>query len=376
VWPRQQQTIVTVNMLSPAVRDYFTAYLKRWMDPNGDGDFSDGADGFRIDHMMDDLDNAGVLTGLFTRFWAPIFRDLRKMRPDIAILAEQYDWGYGEAFLNAGEADMVFAFPIWQAATKRDAMAFADAVTESGKRIKAPKTQLVFLENHDTNRFASSGPQDLRQLKLGAAITLLTGWIPSLYYGQELGMAGEKVEGARAEQLAGSGDDARDIPIRAAMRWGLDSAGENAAWYRADPQAYPLGESHADGDGVSVAEQEARADSLLATYRDLSALRRGHACLARGTTRVAQQQGQMVVLERRADREVCLVAFNFGDKPAAIAWPASGAAFTALLGPGAQVSGGRVEARLPAFGAAVWKAAPGDGGAYLRTQRPVSSCCQ
>jgi hypothetical protein len=54
--------VATANMLDEKVKAYHTDLFTYWMDPNGDGDFSDGVDGFRIDHMMDDLDWKGVIS--------------------------------------------------------------------------------------------------------------------------------------------------------------------------------------------------------------------------------------------------------------------------------------------------------------------------
>jgi len=88
VWPGQHQQIYTVNLAEPQVRAYFARYLKSWVDPNGDGDPSDGIDGFRIDHMMDDLDNVGLLTNLLSDFWEPLIEEVRSVKPDVRFIAE------------------------------------------------------------------------------------------------------------------------------------------------------------------------------------------------------------------------------------------------------------------------------------------------
>jgi len=322
VWPSQKQFIYTVNMHSPNVRAYFTDYLLYWMDPNGDGDFSDGADGYRIDHMMDDLDNAGALTDLFARFWSPIFEVLRARRPDIDIVAEQYDWGYGDDFLTRGEADKVFGFPIWNATRALDAAGLAEAITETNRRITGSKDQYVFIENHDTGRFAGEGRNELAILKLGAAVNLLSGWTPIIYYGQEIGMTGDKAEGERAERLAASGDDARDIPLRQAFRWSdeIDADG-HALWYRAFPDAYPLADSNQPGDGRSVAEQEQDPNSLLNYYRTLSELRLEYPALATGRTAVMSQTDEVILLRRVTSEQSVWVGYNFSDEARTVPIP-------------------------------------------------------
>ncbi|MEI6105754.1 MAG: alpha-amylase family glycosyl hydrolase, partial [Opitutae bacterium] len=107
----QRVRIATVNLHEPAVLKYQTGLFVHWMNPTGAG-LDDGVDGFRIDHMQDDLDNHGKLVNLFARFWAPLFRELKGTKPGLRILAEQADWGYGDDWLDRGQADMVFAFPI------------------------------------------------------------------------------------------------------------------------------------------------------------------------------------------------------------------------------------------------------------------------
>ncbi|NRA30107.1 MAG: DUF3459 domain-containing protein [Parvularculaceae bacterium] len=330
VWPAQEQEILTVDLLSPSVYDYFTDYMLFWMDPNGDGNFSDGVDGFRIDHMMDDLDNAGVLPGLFENFWSPMFDRLRSVNPAVQIIAEQADWGYGEAFLSEGNADMVFAFPIRGAVNDLSAGDFAVAVSKMSIVIGEGKNQFVFVENHDTDRFASLHESDERILQLGAAANLLTGWIPIIHYGQELGMRGEKLEGELPEMLLPSEHDVRDIPVREAMRWVADeSEGPRAHWYHLFPEAY--NQPSANDNVMPVDVQTADDRSLLNFYRRLSSLRASHPALADGSTKVVELQGDVVLIKRQAGKATTYVAFNFSpDKQVATDVP--GEALTAVAG--------------------------------------------
>ena len=323
VWPMQKQHIYTVNMLEPDVRDYFADYLSFWLDPNGDGDFSDGVDGFRIDHMMDDLDNAGALTNLFSEFWRPIFDLLREKKPDIDIIAEQYDWGYGEDFLTAGDADKVFGFPIWRSIGALDAGGLSEAIVNTNAVMTAGKGQFVFIENHDTDRFAHAFADQPAILKLGAAANLLIGWTPIVYYGQEIGMTGAKIEGEEARMLEASGDDARDIPVRQAFRWNpAPNAPGHATWYRDPVEAYPIDDSNQPGDGRSVEEQRARVDSLLQYYRKLSNLRSTYPALGVGETRVILQFEDQLLIERRVtEGPSVVVAFNFSELAAEITVP-------------------------------------------------------
>lgn len=63
---------------------------------------------------------------------------------------------------------------------------------------------LVFMGNHDTGRFNEIYDQDLEAYKMALTLVLTTRGIPQLYYGDEIGMRGEKSKG--------DGDIRRDFP--------------------------------------------------------------------------------------------------------------------------------------------------------------------
>ncbi len=67
-----------------------------------------------------------------------------------------------------------------------------------------PQNLLVFMDNHDTNRFNEIYDQDFDTYRLGLSLVLTTRGIPQLYYGNEIGMRGEKAKG--------DGDIRRDFP--------------------------------------------------------------------------------------------------------------------------------------------------------------------
>ena len=58
-----------------------------------------------------------------------------------------------------------------------------------------PNNLLVFLENHDTQRFNEIYDQDIDAYKLGLSLIATTRGIPQLYYGSEIGMRGDKSKG-------------------------------------------------------------------------------------------------------------------------------------------------------------------------------------
>jgi alpha-amylase len=298
--------ITPVNLLDAGVQRYFQNLFVSMIDPNHDGRFDDGVDGFRIDHMMDDLDMKGRLTNLFAQLWAPIFHRARAANPNIRIIAEQFDWGFGEDYLTRGGTDMVFAFPLRNAIKSLNRQAIADTIAEMRKRTPPGKGQLLFIENHDMNRFASEMGGDLRKEKIGAALSILLQGTPLIYYGQEIGMKGR--------QNKAWGTDANDIPVREAFEWARngDAVGL-ATWYR-NTGAWWTDRYAKDGDGISVEEEERDSTSLLSFYRKLLALRRGRLELVAGEQQIVETYRPDVLAVRRSTPEqASLVLVNLSD---------------------------------------------------------------
>lgn len=328
--------IAMVDMNQPAVKRYFEDLLLFWADPHGDGSGRDGVDGFRIDHMMDDLDHKGLATDLFAGFWSPIFDALRQRRPGFRILAEQSDWGYGEDWLVRGGADLVFAFPLRGALIELDKPAIVEAARKTAAITPDGQGQIVFIENHDTDRFMSLVDGDVARARAGAALALLMQGEPLLYYGQELGM--------RGITRTGTMSDSAHIPLREAMRWSADLAAPGSAtWYRGD-QPWWTERYNRSNDGVSVEEQQADADSLLNWYRTLLALRQARPELRTGSQHFACDDAAGVVcLLRTSGTQRTLLLANLG---ATAARPTLDAT---LAGEGwiDLVAGGTVDPTLP-----------------------------
>ncbi|HEX8670209.1 MAG TPA: alpha-amylase family glycosyl hydrolase [Allosphingosinicella sp.] len=309
-FPGLRTGITTVNMKNPEVKAWFDRYYLSWVDPNGDGDFSDGVDGFRIDHMMDDLDNRHLLTDLFADFWRPLFAKLRARNPRLTFIAEQWDWGYGEDFLTRGDADYAFAFPLRTAIRALDKAKIEEAIRGTAAATPAGRHQLLFVENHDMNRLASDPGMTPERLRTAAGLAMLLQGTPLLYYGQELGMRGTTREAAD--------DDSKDIGNREAMEWEASvEAPGHAHWYKGG--GTPWTERFVrDHDGISVAEQERDPASLLAFYRRLLALRRTEPALTGAGQTVLAAPGPVLAVERGAGAGRLIIVANLSPAPAAL----------------------------------------------------------
>ena len=198
--------------LVPPVREHIFNITKRWQDPNGDGDPSDGIDGWRLDVALD--------VGL------PFWRDWRKVvketNPNAIIIAEI--WEDASKHLRGDTFDTQMHYPFAQAVTDWLGVRPGMRTVELEQRLEsafndAPQTALI-LQNlfgsHDTDRFVSMlinpnrgydqhnriqdngiNYKDERPTKeiyelsvIGAAIQATYLGSPMIYYGDEIGMWG------------------------------------------------------------------------------------------------------------------------------------------------------------------------------------------
>jgi len=307
-FPGAETGITTVNMKSPKFRAWATHYLLRWVDPNGDGDFSDGVDGFRLDHMMDDLDNKHILTNLFDSFWKPVFARLRSTNPRLHFIAEQWDWGDGADFLRRGGVDAAFAFPLVTAIRSFDKARIVDAINQLKQAIPPGKRELVFVENHDMQRIASDPGITPEKLRTAATLVALLKGTPLIYYGQELGMRGKPRPQYKSDE--------KDIGDREAFEWSASTeAPGQANWYKG-PKTYWTRRFAKDHDGVSVAEENGDPGSLLNLYRKLLALRRAHPAITDGAQDLIDSPPNLLVVQRSKGPERLLIVANLSSRPA------------------------------------------------------------
>jgi glycosidase len=88
------------------VWDYFFNITKRWMDPNGDGDPSDGIDGWR-------LDVGNEVSHLFWKGWR---KHVKSINPNAYIVGEI--WDDASKWLGGDEFDAVMNYPFARAVVR------------------------------------------------------------------------------------------------------------------------------------------------------------------------------------------------------------------------------------------------------------------
>ena len=304
-----RRTIATINMKSPEVRTYFEKLLSYWADPNQDKKFEDGVDGFRLDHMMDVLDGKPKFSGLFESFWNPLLSGLKKKYPHLSNVAEQASWAdYGETYFTKGAVDRVFAFNFRNAIASFDKKRISLIADTMFGQTPVGKQQVIFLENHDMVRFATEVKGNRLKMKTAAALNLLIGGVPAIYYGQELGMEGSGGFGKFGVS------DGNDIPYREAFEWFKADTGKGMAlWYKNTGPWWDQ-TNLKPNDGISVEEQAGNPSSLLNTYKSLLKLRKMETTLVNGTYAALTNPNEHVFsFRRQSGSDVLIVLVNLSD---------------------------------------------------------------
>jgi glycosidase len=346
--------ITTVNLNSPKLLDYNYRLFKYWVDPNGDGKFDDGVDGFRLDHMMDNLDNKGLMPHLFDTFWNPLLNKLRQINPKINIVAEQANWAsFGVDYLTHGGVDRVFDFRLAFAIRSFKKTELIKAADSTFLLTPAGKQQVIFIENHDTPRFSFGVDGDISKLKIGAALNLLLGGIPSIYYGQELGMTGTSGKFG--------GTDANEIPDREAFEWYKSDQGKGMAyWYKLKGPWKDKFNNDKPNDGVSLEEEQNDPNSLWSFYRDMISLRRSNPTLIQGLYKtLANNNDQIFSFERTEGNKKVIVTINLSDKSQdTVIQPTENVVGLKNLYGNVKpvVNSNTITVSLPAYGIGVWSA--------------------
>jgi alpha-amylase len=324
-WPGNEYNIVILNLNNQKVKDWAVDFYSYWVDPNGDGKFDDGVDGFRIDHIMDDLDNKGLFTNMYNDFWRPVFQKCKSINPRIFIVGEQANWGdYGEKMVAESDADAAFNFHLCFAmagvsgvndmfkpqsanGVRMNSDVICREVSETMRLFGDSTYNLNFLENHDTNRWASVVDGNMGQIRIGAVLNILMPGVPSVYYGQELGVTGKVQEW---------GYDVNHIPVREAFPWtpNPDDKGtavfykDSGPWW--DQSFFKTGET----EKLALSVQKNDPSSLWNLYCKLIAFRKTNDAVKNGNfIQTIKNNPDLLAFSREKENEKISVMINLSD---------------------------------------------------------------
>lgn len=216
-------------------------------------------------------------------------------------------------------ANMPFNFQLigapWNAA------AIARLVTAYERALPPGAWPNWVLGNHDNPRIASR--VGAGQARSAALLLLTLRGTPTLYYGDELGMADGVIPADRMRDPAelrqpgkGQGRD----PERTPMQW---DASDGAGFTSGDAWL-PIGQ------GPGVKEQELDASSMLTLYRRLLGLRHSHAALVAGSIERIEAHGDVLMFERCDQGERLAIALNMSGTEVKVDMPLGDIVFSTI----------------------------------------------
>lgn len=329
-WPTDSHHIVILNLGNQQLKDWMVDFYTYWVDPNNDGNFDDGVDGFRIDHIMDDLDNKGLFTNMYHDFWKPIFEACKTINPKVFILGEQSDWAdSGITMVKESGADAAFNFGL-KFALSSEAKAsdmykgtevksvqidpkIVHKVVQASLKTFTDHTYVVtFLENHDTARYASLVNGNEAQERQGAVLNLLLPGLPSIYYGQELGVTGKIHEW---------GSDTNHLPLREAFPWTPDYHDKGTAvFYKNTGEWWDISFWQTDAiKKFALSVQKPNPNSLWNHYKKLISIRKENDAFRLGDyTPILTDTPNILAFTRSYNKETFAVLTNVSNATLAI----------------------------------------------------------
>ena len=282
-----------LNYRNARVSDEMLRVTDFWVDQ----EHGIGADGYRLDairHLVEDGQVQENTPG--THAWLRKFHaELRRANPGAVSIGEVWTSSEVASTYVGDELDMTFEFAlagaIVEAAGSGKAQGLIDAQAKV-LRCYPPNQYGRFLSNHDQTRVMTSLKGDAGAMRSAAALLLLGPGVPFIYYGEELGMTGEKP----------------DENLRTPMRWTAD---ERAGFTSGTPWE-GLGKESRE---TCVAAESRDAGSLLAWYRRLIAVRGAHAALAHGGYAPVDTGNPGVIAWLRTGDEPVMVVVNLTSAP-------------------------------------------------------------
>ncbi len=325
----------------PAVWKYIFAASKRWLDPNGDGDPSDGIDGWR-------LDVADQVKPVFWRKWRAY---VKSINPRAIVVAEL--WSPGADAIRDKRFDAAMNYPFaytmlnfFVDQKKKISAALAAQKLDNLYSIYGPNTMPLMwnlIDSHDTDRLASmiinpdlqfdrmrslrDNPKYLirkpseneRELqKLIVACQMSFVGSPLIYYGDEAGMWGD--------------DDPDD---RKPMLW--------ADIHYDNEKTHPL-EGHSRPDDIN------RFDfNLFGYYQKMIQLRRNYPALKLGEFRIRKDllSSDVLAFERFTPAQTILCLFNRAGQDQTVDIPSGAELLDIETGKSIQPGDGHVLVALP-----------------------------
>jgi alpha-amylase len=281
-----------LNYNNPEVTAEMDNVVRFWLDL--------GVDGFRLDAARHLIENGAQQVNTdATHAWFQQFRTFYKgINPASITVGELAGENVGviASYTQGDQLDLAFDFGLASAfvssANSGNAGTALGQVKLSYKLIPALQFS-PFLTNHDQNRLMTQLNNDPNKVRVAASMLLTAPGTPFIYYGEEVGLEGQKP----------------DEDIRRPMQWSPSEYGgfsTNFPWRSLGP----------DWQTYNVANEELDPNSILLHYRTLIQIRNEHAALRVGDLNVVYSKDPaLYTILRISQEEMVLVMVNLSEAP-------------------------------------------------------------
>lgn len=249
-----------------------------------------GVDGFRVDaakHLIEEGDKRENTPA--THAWLKEFyKAYKTQKPNAYTVGEVF--GAGSSVIKSytgDQLDHIFNFEMSSGfvnSPKGSANSGINSAVKFALQDMPDFNFATFLTNHDQTRVMSVFNGDTNKAKLASFLMLTSPGTPFIYYGEEIGMQGQKP----------------DEDLRLPMQW---SADKFAGFSMTNPWRAPA----KDYRQVNVELQSGDSNSLLEHYRMLIALRNSHASLRTGEVILLETKNPGIYAALRVNQEETLL---------------------------------------------------------------------
>jgi len=282
-----------LNYTTPAVREEAKRVARFWLEEMN-------VDGFRLDavpYLVEERDKLSGSPG--THAFLHEYEDyLRTVKPDAFTVGEVWDSVGSMLPYYPNQLDDYFAFAASDAIVDAVRNGSAKSLLPNFLRLQHEQPQdrwSPFLRNHDQTRTLTALGGDVTRARLAVTLLLTLPGFPFLYYGEEIGMTGDKP----------------DPRLRTPMQWNRTAAAGftrgHIAWEPLQPDSFT----------ANVEVEDADSTSLLNLHRKLIRLRSGNSALGSGLLIPLSASNDAVAAYMRRDgNRVVLVVANLGSAAA------------------------------------------------------------
>ena len=244
-----------------------------------------GVDGFRIDAVKHWIENGDQQenTAATLAWWRDLYVFQKSLDPGLMMVGEAWTSTQNIAPYSDKRLDYCFEFDL--------SYALIDGINnQTNSGLKSKMSEIIstyetnqygtFLTNHDQDRSFYRFGMDDRKAKLAARILLSLPGVPYIYYGEEVGMLGQKP----------------DEDIRRPMQW---TSSANAGFSSTQPW-HPLNNNYAN---YNVANQQLESESIWSQYQIWIKQRTRNTALRSGNYDFIESNNSRMFSYLRADSE-------------------------------------------------------------------------